>query len=173
MDISKKGVIFVSLNKKKTIMAKSFMVDRYGNPYNENESYPCGGGLDKRCSYNKEALHAFYDCKNREDGDNYLKENGFSCIHDDDYSSIWEKGDTKVYYDGYAISMFGYMTTEYVGGVQTMKPKTDVLVDAFIRKEDIEKTMQVLVDNGIAEDEADVVLQAIGYTLLNVELFNK
>ena len=54
-----------------------------------------------------------------------------------------------------------------------MEPKNNVLVDAFIRKEDIEKAMQVLVDNGIEEDEADVVLQAIGYTLLNVELFNE
>ena len=154
-------------------MAKSFMVDRYGKPYNEEVSYPCGGGLDKRCSYNKEALHAFYNCKHREDGDNYLKENGFSCIHDDEYSSIWEKGDTKVYYDGYADGLFGYMTTEYVGGVPTLKPKDEAYFDAaYLSKEDIEKAMQVLVDNGIKEDEADVVLQAIGYTLIGVELFN-
>lgn len=154
-------------------MAKSYMVDRDGKPYIENESYPVGGGLDKRCSYNTEALCAFYNCKNREECAEYLKKNGFSCIHDDDYFSIWEKGDTKVYYDGYADGMFGYMTTEYVGGVATMVAKDDVLVDAFITKKDIEKAMQVLVDNGIEEDEADVVLQAIGYALIGVELFNE
>lgn len=40
-----------------------------------------------------------------------------------------------------------------------------------ITEEEIEKTLQVLIDNGIDEDEAEIVLQAIGYTLLDVELF--
>lgn len=35
----------------------------------------------------------------------------------------------------------------------------------------IKKSEQVLVDNGIEEDEADTVLQAIGYTLLDTELY--
>ena len=35
----------------------------------------------------------------------------------------------------------------------------------------IKNAEQVLVDNGIEEDEADTVLQAIGYTLLDVELY--
>lgn len=35
----------------------------------------------------------------------------------------------------------------------------------------IKKAEQVLVDNGIEEDEADTVLQAVGYTLLDVELY--
>lgn len=39
-----------------------------------------------------------------------------------------------------------------------------------ISNEAIEKTKQVLIDNGVDDDEADTVLQAIGYTLLNVEL---
>ena len=34
----------------------------------------------------------------------------------------------------------------------------------------IRKALQVLVDNGIEEDEAPIVLQAIGYTLLDEEL---
>ena len=37
--------------------------------------------------------------------------------------------------------------------------------------EDIKNAKQVLIDNGIEEDEADVVLQAIGYTLLDTELY--
>lgn len=37
--------------------------------------------------------------------------------------------------------------------------------------EDIKRTKQVLFDNGIEEDECDTVLQAIGYTLLNTELY--
>lgn len=40
-----------------------------------------------------------------------------------------------------------------------------------ITKEEIERTIKVLVDNGIEEDEAETVLQAIGYTLLDAELF--
>lgn len=40
-----------------------------------------------------------------------------------------------------------------------------------INKEVIEKTKQVLIDNGIDEDEVETVLQAVGYTLLNKELF--
>ena len=37
--------------------------------------------------------------------------------------------------------------------------------------ESIRKSEQVLVDNGIEEDEAETVLQAIGYTLFDVELY--
>lgn len=39
-----------------------------------------------------------------------------------------------------------------------------------ITKENIKQTMQVLIDNGIEPDEAATVLQAIGYTLLDMEL---
>jgi hypothetical protein len=40
-----------------------------------------------------------------------------------------------------------------------------------ITPEDIKRTKQVLIDNGIEEDEADSVLQAIGYTLIDTELY--
>ena len=43
-------------------------------------------------------------------------------------------------------------------------------VNCTISKEQIEKTLKCLVDNGIDEDEAETVLQAIGYTQLNAEL---
>ena len=38
-------------------------------------------------------------------------------------------------------------------------------------QEKIKAAEQVLVDNGIDEDEADTVLQAVGYTLLDTELY--
>jgi len=39
-----------------------------------------------------------------------------------------------------------------------------------ITKENI-RAEQVLIDNGIDKDEAECVLQAIGYTLLDTELY--
>ena len=38
-------------------------------------------------------------------------------------------------------------------------------------KEQIKAAEQVLIDNGIDPDEADIVLQAIGYTLCDIELY--
>lgn len=38
-------------------------------------------------------------------------------------------------------------------------------------KKNLAATEQILVDNGIDEDEASTVLQAIGYSLLNTELY--
>jgi hypothetical protein len=40
-----------------------------------------------------------------------------------------------------------------------------------VDKEDIRRAEQVLIDNGIDADEVDIVLQAVGYTLLNTELY--
>jgi hypothetical protein len=40
-----------------------------------------------------------------------------------------------------------------------------------VDKEDIKRAEQVLIDNGIDADEVDIVLQAVGYTLLNTELY--
>lgn len=40
-----------------------------------------------------------------------------------------------------------------------------------ITKADIRRAEKVLIDNGIDEDEADVVLQAVGYVLLDTELY--
>ena len=41
-----------------------------------------------------------------------------------------------------------------------------------IHKSKIEAAEKVLVDNGIEEDEASTVLQAVGYTLLDAELYS-
>lgn len=48
---------------------------------------------------------------------------------------------------------------------------TEDVGDSGITQDKINKTLQVLIDNGIDEDEAEIVLQAIGYTLLDKELF--
>lgn len=44
-------------------------------------------------------------------------------------------------------------------------------VHKHIRKEDIEKAEHCLVDNGVDPDEVCTVLQAIGYILLDEELY--
>ena len=46
-----------------------------------------------------------------------------------------------------------------------------MLIQVEVTQEMIDKTCQVLIDNGIEPEEADTVLQAIGYTLLDTELF--
>ena len=40
-----------------------------------------------------------------------------------------------------------------------------------ISKEQIARAEQILIDNGVEEDEAKIVLQAIGYALLDEELY--
>lgn len=46
-----------------------------------------------------------------------------------------------------------------------------MFVRTEIKRSNIDDSLQVLVDNGIDPDEAEYVLQAIGYTLLDEELF--
>ena len=46
-----------------------------------------------------------------------------------------------------------------------------VQVNTEIRDEHIKKAERILVDNGIDADEASIVLQALGYALLDVELY--
>lgn len=46
-----------------------------------------------------------------------------------------------------------------------------ITVYTTITKVDIDNALKVLRDNGIDEDEAATVLQAIGYTLIDTELF--
>ena len=41
----------------------------------------------------------------------------------------------------------------------------------LISNDKIQKAIQCLIDNGIDEDEAEIVLQALGYILLDEELF--
>ena len=46
-----------------------------------------------------------------------------------------------------------------------------ILVTSMVEESNIKKAEQVLIDNGIEADEAPTVLQAIGYALLNAELY--
>lgn len=41
----------------------------------------------------------------------------------------------------------------------------------FISKQDREKAEQCLIDNGIDKDDVAIVLQSIGYILLDTELY--
>ena len=45
------------------------------------------------------------------------------------------------------------------------------IMKKVVSSEKIKKAEQVLIDNGIDSDEASIVLQAIGYTLLDTELY--
>lgn len=45
------------------------------------------------------------------------------------------------------------------------------LYETEITEEQVNKALQCFVDNGIDEDDACVILQAIGYILLDAELF--
>lgn len=47
----------------------------------------------------------------------------------------------------------------------------NITLSTEINKKQIKSAEQVLIDNGIEPDEACIILQALGYTLLNVELY--
>ena len=49
--------------------------------------------------------------------------------------------------------------------------KIITFVNTSISANDIERAEGVLIDNGIPEDEASTVLQAIGYVLIDSELY--
>jgi len=73
------------------------------------------------------------------------------------------------------------ITREYVrlkgyddlGNLRYFKAEFDPVLQTkvTITLNDIIRTEQVLIDNGIDPDEADTVLQAIGYVLLDTELY--
>ena len=90
------------------------MADRNGQDYIEDESWPAGGGLDDRCSYNKECVEAF-DMASIGKMEKYLQKQGFTKVSEDYDSEIWQKGNTRVYFDGNMHNSYGYMRTEYCG----------------------------------------------------------
>lgn len=53
----------------------------------------------------------------------------------------------------------------------SLKENNPIFVLNFIKTKNLRKAEKVLIDNGIDEDEAETVLQAIGYTLLDEELY--
>ena len=50
-------------------------------------------------------------------------------------------------------------------------PRVIPLMTTAITETHLQKAIQVLIDSGIEDDEADTVLQALGYVLLDTELF--
>jgi hypothetical protein len=48
-----------------------------------------------------------------------------------------------------------------------------IKVSTTITEENIANAINCLIDNGIDESEAEIVLQAIGYTLIDTELFEE
>lgn len=89
-------------------------IDKYGEVYGEN-SFPVGGGLDKRCDYNGDALYCYYQLKDSSAIAKYLQSQGWGMpIHSDKHLEIWEKGNTKIYFEEYD-TQWGYMSTEFVG----------------------------------------------------------
>ena len=44
----------------------------------------------------------------------------------------------------------------------------NLVINTEINAENIRRTLKVLIDNGIDPDEAGIVLEAIGYTLLDM-----
>lgn len=58
------------------------------------------------------------------------------------------------------------------GNAETVDKASGIRISKrLLSNEDIKRTEQVLIDNGIEADEADTVLQAIGYVLLDTELY--
>ena len=110
----------MSLNTKYVPMTdfeETFLVDAEGKPYIEDESFPAGGGLDKRCSYNKEALHCFNDLENEDAITEYLESEGFEMLDSPsmDYE-VWEKGDTRIVFEvyDYRAHLWAYVHTEFI-----------------------------------------------------------
>lgn len=92
-----------------------YRIDQYGEIYKPGESWPAGGGLDKRCDYNAEALFAFYTVKRYSDISDYLEERGFEEEETPSMDlAIFEKGDTRIVFESYVDGMYGYVHTEYI-----------------------------------------------------------
>lgn len=93
-------------------------IDREGFPYDSEgeHCWPAGGGLDKRCDYNADALYAYYVAKSSTAIWDYLNARGFEFLGDNGDAEWWCKGNTFVYFEGYSggcrNGMYGYMHTE-------------------------------------------------------------
>ena len=92
----------------------NYLIDKDGKPYEEGKSFPAGGGLDSRCTYNGDALYAFYSIKHTTEIDDYLKRRGFKIVTDEDNLEVLVKGDTKIVFELYD-GLWGYLRTEYIG----------------------------------------------------------
>ena len=103
-----------------------------------------------------EPEEGFFDCEIRKDGE--LVETYAGGYYEDELSDL-------------IIDAQDYIKTSLIKNKDTKRKGGIVVRRAEITSEDIVRSKQVLIDNGIEEDEADSVLQALGYTLIDTELF--
>ena len=60
---------------------------------------------------------------------------------------------------------------DYTQGCEWNIEEVKLTINDITSEDKIKKSEQVLIDNGIESDEAGIVLQAIGYTLVDIELY--
>lgn len=94
-------------------------------------------------------------------------------------AQAWVKNDMEAWVDKHAgmpiVVDFDKMSAKYdwktlddADGCKWNIEETDVEVKPTQKQ--IENAKRILIDNGIEEDEAGVVLQALGYALLDIEI---
>jgi len=143
----------------------SRFVDRYGKPYISEESEPAGGGLDSRCSYNQEALHAYYELESYEKIKEYFEKEHFIPIDTDDINfQVWKKGDTLVTIESYIDGMYGYLYTTYEGDDETIYDSKNVVKTTEYKECGITITnnekkygYEVYGEDGCLYDESDFI----------------
>jgi len=96
-------------------------------------------------------------CRNRDEAVKYVNEDMKAYIEDANGMSLEVEKDK-----------MSIHTSDYQYGCEWNIEEIEVLIPD---KEHIIAACRVLVDNGIEPDEADVVLQAICYTLLDMEIY--
>lgn len=122
----------------------NYLVDGAGMPYVENESLPAGGGLDSRCSYNDDAVHAF----DSEDWGYYLEGRGFRLVRDDyPYMETWEKGNTRIVFESRINCLWGYVRTEFISADT---PSVRVYRDDDLEAVAYQAEKKALVDSALA-----------------------
>ena len=109
-----------------------------------------------------------------------MEKTGYSLLvtkDDDGYYSceIRRDGDlVEVYAENFYEDELSDLITDasvYARNLAKRREKGIAVRRTSVTTEDIKRTRQVLIDNGIEPDEVDSVLQAIGYTLIDTELY--
>lgn len=103
-----------------------------------------------------EPEEGFYNCEIRKDGK--LVQTYAENYYEDELSDL-------------IIDAQYYIETSLIKDKDTKRRGGIVVKRAEITSKDIVRSKQVLIDNGIEEDEVDSVLQALGYTLIDTELY--
>lgn len=94
---------------------KNYLIDRDGKPYIQDESWPAGGGLDRRCDHNAHALYAFDVIGKPLKIEDYLCDHDFDIERDEmPFMQSWTKGNTRIVFESYADGLWGYVHTELI-----------------------------------------------------------